>query len=227
MTTFDMPKTGSWGRLRPLAIPERRRCHNAFYRPPSLQPLNERCWSDTNAPRRFGHRQRFAAPINEHIVSSVRRLFLTRRPSNIPRFISPIVVDPLQGIAFRARADIFRKSLEIAYPFVAYRNAATAVVPVVRGIRVKAAIFHPLPYTINIRPTLSVREICGGCAVALPAATTPGGTGVSSAKIILPEITAVPAIAETKPTPPTSARWRFRDYLQPTKSFADHAGVLP
>lgn len=73
------------------------------------------------------------------------RLFASRRPPAIRRFVVAIVVDSVKCQAFRRFAHICKELCKGASPTCAYSDAAAAVVPPADVLRVGAALDHVLP----------------------------------------------------------------------------------
>ncbi len=89
------------------------------------------------------------------LISGIQRLFSSRRPSTISRFVISIVVDSIKRKAERPIAHIRTKLLKAsspwrnATPLFANRNTATTPILVVRAVRIGAALNHACPSVVK------------------------------------------------------------------------------
>lgn len=78
----------------------------------------------------------------------IRILFVVCGPSAVFRCVVAIIVDSIQGSALVAGPHIGVEIEEAVFPSGANRNSPSAVVPVLRTIRVVAASLHFFPAAI-------------------------------------------------------------------------------
>lgn len=97
--------------------------------------------------------------LNEMVVPVVVRLHERRGPDAVTRLVVAVGVQPLYGVAFRARPHVGAERLEAVAPSVAHRDASSAVILKRSCTRVEAARFRGAPRTILACVELSVREV--------------------------------------------------------------------
>ena len=69
-----------------------------------------------------------------------------RRPPNITRKITSVIIDPLYRVKRRrARADVVQKGIEADLPATADLDSATAVMTIILTSRIQASILDMLP----------------------------------------------------------------------------------
>ncbi len=92
-------------------------------------------------------------------IPPVTVLLSLSSPAAVPRFVVPVVVDPVDRRAIRARSHVGEEVLELE-PAFADRDPPAAIVGV-RGVpRIEAAAHHPLPRMMSA----GIAEVLG-CAV--------------------------------------------------------------
>ena len=130
-------------------------------------------------------------------------LFFAGCPSNVPRFVSSIVIDTIEGASRRRFSDFGndfgQESLE-DLPSFARHDASTAVIRELFVVGVEAAIYDGRPAGIDRRSTppwcMSVYGVAGDQFVSVGAATTgdassdianASGCGVSAVAFEFPD----------------------------------------
>lgn len=73
---------------------------------------------------------------------------LMRYPAAILRLVIPVIVDAIQNVIFWALPHIGKKVRKLV-PARAYRNAASAIICPVRGLRIAASRAHSFPYCVK------------------------------------------------------------------------------
>lgn len=93
----------------------------------------------------FGDGQSLAAKVKSHIGATVRPLLNGIRPDAVVGRIWAVVVNPLKGLPIGSGAHVFEERLKAIPPPFANRDAACAIVPVIRAVRIVAPAPHVGP----------------------------------------------------------------------------------
>ena len=105
-------------------------------------------------------------------VAPVIRLLLTRRPSDITRFVVSIYINAIDGVSRAGTgSDILAERIERIAPTVAHRNTAPPIVAVVRMFGIGATTFDFRPYAVFGRAGHAVLDV-DAVIVAIVAAAT-------------------------------------------------------
>jgi hypothetical protein len=98
-----------------------------------------------NTARDLGHVQCFALPFKVAAHPAVAGLLPSTRPSDIARFVIPIIVDAVKRKPGRAGSYIRKEGLERSHPPVANGDATPAIRRVAGRPRVQAPVLHVGP----------------------------------------------------------------------------------
>jgi hypothetical protein len=145
-------------------------------RPPTLkQALVERGHRDPNFPRPFRQGSGSFPPCNPPIGSGVVRLLNVGGPSDVPRLVVPVVVDPVKRVSQRRTWTYgAEKGGKVVQPFVAHPDSAPAIVrpSLVSGVR--TTHLGSTPRMVLRRPRQSMCPLSGGRQFRVQATTTLG-----------------------------------------------------
>ena len=101
---------------------------------------------NTKSPRPFLLRLRLAPERDQRVVSAVAMLLAPRRPATIPRFIVPVVVDPVDRmIRARSTAHIREERRERRTPALTDGNTSPAVTVEPIALWIQASLLQRLP----------------------------------------------------------------------------------
>jgi hypothetical protein len=109
----------------------------------------------------------------------VSALLSRRCPADIPRFVIPIRLYPINRVFGRwGASNVFEERREIVQPLVADPNPSFAVPPIALGLGGKTASLHGFPCAVLLRPAtptkITMPKICGVAPFAVKTAATPG-----------------------------------------------------
>lgn len=124
-------------------------CQRALVGPATVHAAEDRlvCHPGATGPalRRVLH----ALEFKESVLPRVTRLVNAWHPTAVARRIRSIVVVPFDGVTGRGlQAHVGKERAEIISPRVADRDASTAVVGVLRSIRIQASLLHCAPRSV-------------------------------------------------------------------------------
>ncbi len=144
-----------------IALSLLRRRQGAFFGPAAVQSALQGAFRQ--AQFSFPCRKALSLPVVREIShpSTIVRLLKRCRPSTVARSVIAVVVQSVKRQAWRARSHVSKKGGEVIAPFVAHRNAASAVVLRVLSICIEAAPFGFAPRVVFTRSALSVCSTSG------------------------------------------------------------------
>lgn len=91
------------------------------------------------------------APAVRTSMTAISRLRFRGCPDAVARLVVAVVINPLQGHAFRSLTHVSEEVLERVPPSLADGDAPAAVPMISSGIRVEAPLFHGAPDVVGAR----------------------------------------------------------------------------
>jgi len=115
------------------------------------------------------------------LLASIARLLDATCPSAIGAFVGAVYVDAVNGgLPKWLWPHVAKKGLKRLVPFLAYTNAATAVIAVVWSVAIGASHAHVHPATVfgahSAAPCIAMNETALGCDFSEPTSTALGLT---------------------------------------------------
>lgn len=159
----------------------RRLSHRALQIPSSVEPVMQ----DVRLPAEsFGpsdNRVGDAVERNQPSRAGVRHLRRPIGPTTVARSVRSIVIDSVNRMATRRpRSHVGKEVLKRSHPALGNRDAAAAVIVVLRGVRIQAPVFHRAPGFVFGRVRASVPAMRRTGSFAVQAAA---GLAISLAEI--------------------------------------------
>lgn len=134
-------------------------CDSGFFAHSSSNSRVERSGFEIVNRAPFG--ERFGCVVNRYrvVIATIAGLFLFSSPTNVSGFVSPVIVDSVQGmLETRANANVGKEIVEGVSPAFTDHNPTPAIVWVMNVVGVMAPTFHTLPNVVS-----RARKFNGGC----------------------------------------------------------------
>lgn len=202
----------------------------SLQRPTLSESPSQRVSLDAGDLRPFGKRLGFPAVGQQMVAALVSPLLSLRGPSDIPSFVIPVDVNPVNRVSgCRSRPHVGVELLE-RRPFWTDRDPAPAVVSEADVVRITAPIAHVDPRGVLRSVATAVCGLPISCSLcSLLAVETPARFRVVCTKTNAGDRESGPAIAPADPSHVAArvAFWIFRENHQAAKPLAGgHARLL-